>query len=254
MRIGVCTQVSNAALVKSIGYDFIETSLNGLEQMSEEEFSTSLETLNKANIQVEAVNCFYPGNMEILNKAKFGEIRAYCAKALTRASLMGAKIAVMGSGGARKRPENISQEEYEKTLFSLLNLMGEEAEKVGMIIAIEPLNRMETNEINLLSECIEVVKKVSLPSVKALADVYQMHMVNEGIQAIEHTDGLLAHVHLARRNADRGVPCAEDQADLQLLSSTLKKVGYTGRVSIEAVYHDFEKEIKAIFPLLKVFK
>jgi sugar phosphate isomerase/epimerase len=252
MKIGVCcTDLNKAAFIKSIGYDFIETSLNGLEKMSEEEFSIALKTLKQADIQVEAVNGFYPSDMQILNLEKSDEIRAYCQKALKRASLLGAEIAVMGSGGARKRPDGMSKEEYKKRLFSLLKIMGEEGEKTGITIVVEPLNFMETNEINFVSECVEVVKELSHPFVRVLADFYHMYKVGEGVESIEKTEGLLAHLHIARANEDRGTPNEEDRKDLENIFKTLRKIGYQGRISIEAAYKDFEKEIAIAYPLLE---
>jgi sugar phosphate isomerase/epimerase len=113
---------------------------------------------------------------------------------------------------------------------------------------------METNEINFVSECVEAVKELSHPFVRALADFYHMYKVGEGVESIEKTEGLLAHVHIARANEDRGAPNQEDVNDLEKLSKSLKKIGYEGRVSIEAAYKDFEKEIEIAYPLLEVFK
>ena len=255
MKIGVCTtDLSKASFVKEIGYDFIETSLNALEKMSEEEFKIALQTVQESGIQVESVNGFYPGNMEILNPAKIDEIRAYCKKALGRASRLGAKIAVMGSGFARRRPDGMAEEDYKKILFQLLAIMGEEGERAGIVIVIEPLNFMETNEINFVSECVELVREVNSPFIKVLADFYHMYKVGEKTEEIEKAKGLLAHIHIARENEDRGTPNEEDKKDLKNLACILKKIGYQGRVSIEAAYKNFEKEIEIAYPLLEVFK
>ena len=255
MKIGVCTtDIKNAAFVKSLGYDFIETSLSGLMQWSEEEFAAALQIIDCAGIKVESVNGFFPGDMEILNPERWGQVRDYCVKALQRASLLGVQVAVMGSGSARRRPEGMDEVEYKQRLFSLLTIMGDEAARFGITITVEPLNSFETNAINLLSECVALIQELNHPSVKVIADFFHMYKGGEGVDMIERTNGTLAHVHIVRGKADRGTPCAEDKQDIEAVNKALRKIGYTGRVSIEAAYKDFEKEIAEAYPLLEVFR
>ena len=158
MKIGVCTtDIKNAAFVKSLGYDFIETSLSGLMQWSEEEFAAALQIIECAGIKVESVNGFFPGDMEILNPERCGQVRDYCVKALQRASLLGVQVAVMGSGSARRRPEGMDEVEYKQRLFSLLTIMGDEAARFGIsrclfALAIAKIHRLEEKLLAILVE------------------------------------------------------------------------------------------------------
>lgn len=255
MRFGVCTPAHRADIARAHGYDYIEMPLGSLSEMSEEAFKEAYDQLSHAGIASEAFNCFFTGPLNILSPdpADIEAVRTYSRNALARAARLGGKIAVIGSGDARRRPEGVSQEEFDVNFIRLMNMLGDEAAKVGMTVVVEPLNANETNTIITVAEGLELTKRVAHPNVRSLADFFHMFKNGETLEAVEQSGGLLAHVHIARASHDRGVPRAEDAADLARYAAALKKCGYNGRLSIEATYRDFENEIAAARSLLEVF-
>lgn len=63
------------------------------------------------------------------------------------------------------------------------------------------------------------------------------------------------HAHLARPNADRMAPCAEDAEALAHWAELLKKIDYRGAISLECRYGDeFERRLTEATPLMQAFR
>ena len=255
MLFGVCTSYENAEFIKNCGYDYIELSLAATAQMSNEEFENCKKTLEKADIKAKAFNCFFPATIK-LNGPTFNleEIKSYAEKALERASILGAETIVLGSGGSRYIAEGLNTDDCEEQFVLALKALGEIAEKYGITIVIEPLNKGETNFINSVSHAVELARKVNAENVKSLVDFFHFSLENEPDSHITDTCSDIAHVHLARGSTDRGVPNAKDIDDLNKWAGILKQIGYDNKLSIEANAKDFKTEIKEVRNLLNVFQ
>ena len=74
----------------------------------------------------------------------------------------------------------------------------------------------------------------------------------DGILAAKDT---LVHTHIARPNEDRRTPKEEDIEVLKLWADTLKKIGYSARLSLECIFDkDYEADITAARKTLKIFE
>ena len=73
-----------------------------------------------------------------------------------------------------------------------------------------------------------------------------MYKNGESVEEIEKYGDQIIHTHIARRNDMRGAPSIEDGADdLREFHDTLTKIGYKGRISLEASSkNDFETSVK----------
>jgi sugar phosphate isomerase/epimerase len=127
----------------------------------------------------------------------------------------------------------------------------EVADTFGITIVIEPICYKETNTINTISDAIALTDHIGDERLKWHADTYHMFINGESMSELAQTKGRLAHLHVARANEDRGVPCEEDAAFMASLGDTLAAMDYDGYVSIEATYKDFANEIVAVRPLLQ---
>ena len=72
--------------------------------------------------------------------------------AMRRVMLIGAKVVVFGSGKARLVPDDFARADAEAQLVDFLQLVAEETAEHDLTLAIEPLNRRESNILNSVAE------------------------------------------------------------------------------------------------------
>ena len=255
IRLGICTSIDNAAAMAKIGYDYIELGMTAVTRMSDEEYAALLAKVKASPLPVEAMNGMIPADYALCSEECTGEaVKEYLTKAFARANELGVKVVVFGSGGARKLPEGMRYADGYKYLTAYLQLAGDMAAPYGISIAIEPLRAAECNIINHVYEAHWLATQASRKNVGALADLYHMMAGNEDCSAVAYKKGVI-HCHIADR-ANRAYPAANDgsQADYAEFFAALKKLNYTGRVSIEGGCKDFEADAKAAFDELNLYR
>ncbi len=119
--------------------------------------------------------------------------------ALKRAKECGSTYIVLGSGGARNIPDGCDRMEAKKQRIALVQKMAPLAEKYGVTIAIEPLNRKKDNFINSLSEGVEIVKAANSPKIQLFCDIYHMMVENEPPTEILKYGKYIVHCHIAEK-------------------------------------------------------
>lgn len=238
MRYGICTGPENLAVVEQAGFDYVEIVLNQVAGWTEEEFNTALRQVDAAGIGLEASNCFFPGDAKLVGPAAdFPALRDYVCKVLPRAARLGVKTCVVGSGGARRMPDDLPRDVGRTQFLDLLHLIGDEAGKVGITAAVEPLNSRESNFILSLEEGAEIIQAVNHPHIRLLADFYHMRIDGEPMEALKAAKGLLWHVHIANSHG-RMYPLERGEDLYDDFFTELHRIGYDGRVSIEASTQD----------------
>ena len=253
MRFGVCGNIDEILTVKNAKFDFIETSLSSIMNMSDEEFERVKEKVVSSGLRVEAFNCFFPGDMSIIKDGEVEKVREYTSKALKRAVELGGEIAVMGSGGARRKPDDMDIETFNVKFERLLNILASEAENAGITVVLEPLSVGDTNTVNTIKQAKTWVEKINHPNLRLLADTYHMYKNGESFEEIEFVKGLLSHIHIAR-GEDRGVPQKSESDKFKEFAQILNKINYNGRISVEAIYKDFENELTEAYHFFNIFR
>ncbi|MBQ8380262.1 MAG: sugar phosphate isomerase/epimerase [Clostridia bacterium] len=243
MEIGVCCGVEKAGIVEGLGFNYVEESLSGIAELSDESFERKLAKSQTAGIPVSALNCFFKSDTPLFSDNYLDVAGEYALRALSRAAALGAKICVIGSGKARSIPEGMTRAFAEERFIELLRIIGKTAEKYNICIAIEPLNKSETNFITTVGEAYAIAKKVGLKNVGTMIDFHHFSVENESGDDLTEFKDLIFHAHIARGNAERCVPNAEDKSDLKRWAELLRKIDYKGMLSIEARYVDFKKEL-----------
>lgn len=117
-----------------------------------------------------------------------------------------------------------------------LRKVCEYAQKKGKKIAIEPLNRFETDFINTCDQAIQMVKDVESPALGIHLDTFHMNIEEKDpAEAIRRAGKNLYHFHAC--GSDRGTP-GKDHTDWKSIASALKKIGYRQDVVIESFTPD----------------
>ena len=110
------------------------------------------------------------------------------------------------------------------------------AERQGKKIAIEPLNRFETDFINTCGQALRMVEDVGSPALSVHLDTFHMNIEEkDSAKAILQADQQLGHFHAC--GSDRGTP-GNDHTDWESIAAALKKIGYQKQVVIESFTPD----------------
>lgn len=246
MRIGCCTRLNNIRLVEQAGYDYIEPPVIDtlIPEQSEHEFNTIRKLVDQAKIVPEAFNLFMPGEINIIGDTiDFPRLTRYLANATRRANLLGGKILVFGAGKSRNIPIGYPLDKATQQLTEFLVMAGDYAAANNVVIAVEPLNRKETNSMNSIPEAISMVRRVNHPVIQLLADLFHMTQENEPIDNLLLAKSELVHIHISGPG-DRHPPGTNKTYDYAPFFSALTQIGYSNRVSIECRWRDLESELQ----------
>jgi D-psicose/D-tagatose/L-ribulose 3-epimerase len=135
----------------------------------------------------------------------------------------------------RYLPADERRKEWELSVNSLREI-GRFAETQGVTVALEPLNRFETDFVNQSERAVQLVEDVGSPSVGILLDTFHMAIEekNQG-DAIRKAGKHLKHFHSCEN--DRGTP-GTGQVDWQDVRKALADIKYDGAVVIEGFNPD----------------
>jgi sugar phosphate isomerase/epimerase len=108
------------------------------------------------------------------------------------------------------------------------------AEDLGVIIALEPINRYETNIINTVEEAIQMVDELRSNHVKLMVDTFHMNIEEASItKALKKAGKSLVHVHVADSN--RRAP-GMGHLNFSEIIDVLKEIGYSRYLSAEILF------------------
>lgn len=108
---------------------------------------------------------------------------------------------------------------------------GKDAEKIGITLVLEALNRFEACLVNKIRDLIKLDEEVNLSSVKIMCDLFHMNIEEKSIdEAILLAGSELAHVHFADSN--REAP-GMGLIDFKSVMRSLKEIKYDGDIVME---------------------
>lgn len=107
------------------------------------------------------------------------------------------------------------------------------AAQKGIRIALEPLNRFETYLITNVSQTLQLIQDVDLPSVGIAFDTFHLNIEEPNlVAALRRCEGKIFNVHLGDNNR---LSPGDGSLDWPLIIQTLREVGYEGALAHEAV-------------------
>lgn len=138
---------------------------------------------------------------------------------------------------ARKKIELPFPELRERYLKEILPEILSYAEKMGVYLIMEPLNRNETMFLRLVADGAAIARDTGSPAVGVLGDLWHMTFEETSdMGAFISAGDYLKHVHIASRRT-RKIPGVDGEADNYVNGfKGLKLIGYCGAVSLEAGY------------------
>jgi len=241
MKIGRCFNDFNSGVdgyrrLKDLGYEYLEIPLAAAAGFDSERLNRIRENAVEGGLGIEACNIFFPSTLTLLGD-RFDEkaVYGYAEDALKKAALLGISVAVLGSGGARRRPDNMPTLEAEEKLAAVFSKTADIAAENGILIALEPLCAAECNTVTSGEEGIAMVERVNHENFKLLLDIFHMAQNHEPLDVIQKAAPMLRHSHLAAV-PDRGFP-GPGRADSYMgFLEALKSAGYRGNISVESSF------------------
>jgi len=227
--------------LKKWGFDTVEIPVEALEHIDPAKVRAAAD---KAGISIGTIcACMGPGRDFRGSEADQATASAYVkglidqAAALGAHSLIGPLYSVVGRIGAHTDEE---KKQHFDLVVKNLKPLAKYAESKGVILAIEPLNRFETDFLNTVDQGLKLVKAIGSKAVRLHLDTFHMNIEEKNqAAAILKTGSLLGHFHAC--GSDRGTP-GGDHIDWKPIVAALKKVGYKGDVVIES----FTTDVKVI--------
>ncbi|MHA8100681.1 TIM barrel protein [Aquirufa nivalisilvae] len=139
-------------------------------------------------------------------------------------------VTIIGSMQGNALPDR--REESLMYLQKALEYLGKHAEKLGLPLIYEPLNRYETNLFNTLGAGKAFVEGLSTRHIKLLADLFHMNIEEIDIaQSILENGPWIGHVHLADSNRR---PMGMGHTSMKEIAAALQQINYQGAISAEA--------------------
>ena len=246
-HLGICG-TGHAEAAKAAGLDYLEANVTGflMPENSDEEFAANKALAATITPPIYSANGFFPGDIKIVGpEADIERAVKYSRTALRRASEIGIKILVLGSSGSRSIPEGFSREEARKQFIDFLKLIAPDAEKNGVIVAIEPLQTEETNFINTVPEGAQIARETGSEYIAVIADLFHMARMKESPEDIINSADKLVHCHIAEVE-ERTAPGVKGD-DFTPYLKAMKSIKYDGRMSFECSWQDIDTQLpKAI--------
>jgi len=217
----------------TLGFNVFEIAL---EDPSHVTASKAREALQATGLRPVVCGAFSPSRDLTHDDPRYREESLrYIHAALEFSEKIGAKVLCgpMYSAVGKRRQVTPDQKKVEwDRAVSGLSKAAKLAADHGVTLAIEPLNRFETDLVNTAEQAVKLVNDIGHASVGVHLDTFHMNIEEKDFRAAVKTAGKkLAHVHACEN--DRGAP-GSGLVNWSSFFAGLKDVGYKGELVIES--------------------
>ena len=221
--------------VKRMGFDILELACETPELIDVKQVK---DTLEENSLQAIVCGAFGPDRNLCSSDPKFIEnAKVYIRWLIDAADELGSPV-VSGPMYSAVGKEHIDDPTARKAEWDLavsgVREMAQYAKSKDVRLALETLNRFETDMLNVVSQGLEFIKQTGMDNVGLHLDTFHMHLEekNSG-DAIRLANQKIYHFHACEN--DRGVP-GTGQVHWDEVARALKDVNYDGPVVIEVIY------------------
>ncbi len=126
-KLGIASSLANDAVLYQSGFHLIGESVGKLvsPKLSHEQILQNKLSLKKMQCQVYMCNSFFPGDLKIAgDHVDEKKVLTYADTVFSRASQLGIKVIVLGSGGSRRLPEGYDVQKAEADFIKLAKKMA----------------------------------------------------------------------------------------------------------------------------------
>jgi len=175
------------------------------------------------------------------NAVKYLEACIDAARELGSPSVAGPMYSAVGKTRLLSRDERAKQW---KLGVETLQAVADYAGQHGVQLAIEPLNRFETDFINTVEQGLDLVERIGASNVGLLLDTFHMNIEEKDIPAaIRKAGSKVFHFHSCEN--DRGTP-GTGHVEWKEVASALREINYQGPLVIEAFTTEITEIARAV--------
>lgn len=243
MKFSMCTAVygmnnlhDTIQRAAALGFDAVElTAALHLPVESAKEYRAEVKSwIKEAGLKCSALHYIWDGSVKMATNdpAENERCIAYLNQVIDTAADMEARVVIIGSGGATRHiDDGVDRNGSKECMAYVLRQAGDYAAKKGIVLAVEAINRYETNFLNTMEEATSFIEMVNHPAVRTMADTYHMNIEEKNpADSIRKYGYKLANLHFADSN--RMAP-GTGHFDFKAVADALKEIGFDGYVSFE---------------------
>lgn len=146
-------------------------------------------------------------------------------------------------GKAHLEDPDERQKEWQRAVAGIRELAGVARDR-GVKLALEPLNRFETDMINVVDQGLRFIEESRMDNVGLHLDTFHMHLEEkDSAGAIRKAANKIFHFHACEN--DRGVP-GTGQVRWTEIAKALNDVHYRGPVVIESFTNQVKEIARAV--------
>jgi sugar phosphate isomerase/epimerase len=223
-------------LVAEAGFDAYEISPWLPRRLTDGDMSRLIALLKKNEIKFSGFTAIYPPEMTIASPSP--DVRRqnilYTNRLVELVHDLGGRSIGWGSPRARQIPNDVSTELGYRRFIELLKASGTLAEERNVRIAIEPVNRFESSNIHTVREALALARLVHRRNVGIVYDSHHASFEETSFtRPIFLAGKRIVAVHVS--DCNRKIP-GKGHIDFEPIINALKKVGYDGYVTLEAIF------------------
>ena len=225
------------ARMRQLGYDFVELLVP---ERGEIDAAAARRALDEAGLGVVlAARVNLQRNLSsddpALHKAGVDYLR-YAADVAAElgAGIVGGPLTGNPLVFAGRPPQPVSETERlarKERCVAGLKAAGDHAAAKGIVLAVEPLNRFESDVLCTTQQAIELLDAVDHPAIELMLDTFHMHMEEASIAEAIRLAGSRV-VHFQANENHRGFP-GTGSTDWVAVARALHEIGYGGPISLE---------------------
>jgi D-psicose/D-tagatose/L-ribulose 3-epimerase len=231
--------------VRSMGFDILEVAVENPDLI---DVQIVKEILRENQLEAIVCGAFGPNRNICSSDPEIREnARKYLLWLIDAAHQLGSKT-VCGPMYSSVGKDHIDdpgerREEWQRAVSGVKE-MAEVAQQKGIKLALEPLNRFETDMINVVSQGLKFIDETGMENVGFHLDTFHMHLEEkDSADAIRKAGKKVFHFHACEN--DRGIP-GTGQVHWEVIAQALKDINYQGPVVIESFTNQVKEIARAV--------
>lgn len=238
-------KISQLAHAKSIGFDIYEIAVEDPDVIDEKKI---LDEAQRVGIEVTICGAYGESRDISSDVAEYRENGlAYGRRLIEMASALNSPYVSGPMYAAVGRTRMAGSDEKKRQMnYAVENIkhLADYAGNKGVSLALEPLNRFETDFMNTIEQGMIFIDKVGCSNVGFLLDTFHMNIEEKSLpNAIRMAKGHILDFHACAN--DRGTP-GEDHFDWEAIRQALADAEYAGPVVIESFTPEIKEIAKAV--------
>ena len=253
VKFGCCLPAASYDLLVKAGYDAISLAAAEIAELSEQEMNDLCAKIQSGPLICQDTNAFCKPHIKLAGPDYSPEaLRAYAQPLMERAQRLGIKSIGIGSPNSRRLPDGFDKDVALAQFREALLLLSHIAKPHGIRILAEAVSTAEGNFITTTQEALEVLAGLPKGEIGLVYDIYHAAMMEESIEWFVKASSYIEVVHISQDIDGKRSYLQEKNADTYAIyAKALTAIGYTGVVSIEAMYGNPEEELAPSLALLQ---